>query len=282
MKFTAVDKINLFISTYIQMFGNILRFSAWSGFWGLALLQLAGLILLVEIRLPGWNSIMHPILALFLPAPGFHFPKYLLAVPGLYATLDNYLLGPTAWVILSAAAVFNLSSLYSNKRPYLSRGLSRAIRSYLPLLFVWFLELILVFAVFKIASFLLLDSVYGSPRAYLAVRIGLQLAAFLPSAFLIYAIPGIIIDKLSIFKALGQSVNLCSQNLFMTYSIIFFPGLIRLGFDILIQDYSFKIVSTFNPDIIPVIMALKILVGIFINLFILGTATYIYRVLNHD
>jgi hypothetical protein len=277
MKYSTLDKINLFFRTYIRMFGRIVHFSAWASFFYLALLQLGGLFLLLGITIPGWKSLIHPILSLFLPAPAFHFPRYLLAIPGFYTAFDNYLLGPTGWVILSGAAVYVLGGQYFGDKPRFGDGFKRALHAYFPLLLVWLIEMILVIVVFKIAAFLFVDLAYGSPRLLLAIRVGLQLAAFLPSAFLIYAIPGIILDKRPVFKAIGNSFSLCSHSLFLTYSIILFPGLIRLVFDILIQDYSYKIVATFNPDIVVIIIILKIIVGIFINLFILGSATYLYR-----
>lgn len=259
------------------MFGRIFHYSSWAGFFYLALLQFGGLMILLGITLPGWESVIHPILSLFLPAPAFHFPRYLLAVPGFYTAFDNYLLGPTAWVILSGAAVFVLGGQYFGDKPSFSSGLKRALHAFLPLLVVWLLEMILVIAVFKFVGILFTDVVYGSPRMLLAVRVGLQLAAFLPSAFLIYAIPGIILDKRPVFAAIGNSIKLCAGSLFMTYSIILFPGLVRLVFDILIQDYSYKIVATFNPNVIVILIIIKIIVGIFINLFILGSAAYLYR-----
>ena len=279
MRYTAFDKINLFFRTYIQMFGNIIRPASWAPFLYLATLQLIGLILITWFSMPGWKSLIKPILSLILPNQSFHFPQYLLVMPRVFADYDNYILGPTAWIIFSAVAVYVIGGMYQGKRWRTSDGFSLAFRSYFKLLVIWLVEMLLVFAVFKILSILLVEAVYGSPRRIMALKIGLQLAAFIPSAFLIYAIPSIIIGKRSLITAFRESLSLCSHNFFMTYFIILLPAIIRLVFDILIKDFGPRIIFTMNPDIIVVLMVLKIIAGIGINLLILGSATYIYRTL---
>ena len=270
-------KINLFIRTYLLMFGNILKPSSWMPFMSLAIFQLLGILILTWFSLPGWKSSVKPFLTMILPHEGFHFPYYLLTIPRLFADYDNYILGPTAWVIFSAVGVFVLGNLYAGERIHLREGFRRAFKSYFKLLVVWLIELILVYAIMKIIAILFIDATYGSPRLTLGINIALQLAAFLPSALLIYAIPAIILDKKSLFQALADSVSLCGHNLFLSYFIIFTPGIARLVFDILINNFGPRIVFTMNADLIIVLMVAKVLVGIFVNLFILGGATYVYR-----
>jgi hypothetical protein len=279
MQYPPFYKVNLFFRTYIQMFGNILKPSSWMPFLYLAVFQLLGILVLTSFSLPGWKSVVKPFLAMFLPREGFHFPYYLLTMPRIFADYDNYILGPTAWVILSAAGVYVLGNLYAGERARFGEGLSRAFRSYFKLLIVWLIELALVFVIMKVVSILFIDLVYGSPRRMIGLNVALQLAAFIPSAFLIYATPAIILDKKSLFKALGDSLSLCGHNIFLTYFIILIPGLLRLVLDILIHDFGARIVFAMNADLIVVLLVVKILAGVFINLFILGGATYIYRVM---
>ena len=85
------------------------------------------------------------------------------------------------------------------------------------------------------------------------------------------------LNKKPLFQALGDSLSLCGHNLFLTYFLILIPGLLRLVLDILIHDLGARIVFTMNAELIIVLMVLKIAAGIFINLFILGGATYIYK-----
>lgn len=277
MQYTAFDKINIFFKTYIQMFGNSLRFSSWAPFFYLALMQAFGLIILTWFSMPGWKAVIEPILSSILPNEPFHFPRYLLTVPRVFADYDNYILGPTAWIIFSAVAVFKLSGLFDDEKLSTAEGFRVAFRSYFKLLLVWIIELVLVFAIFKILTLLFVDVVFGSPRRIIALKVGLQYMAFIPSAFLIYAIPAIIINGKSPFAAISESIKLCGHNFFLTYFIILLPGTIRLIFDILIRDFGLRIIYTLNPDIIIWLMSLKIVLGIGINLFILGGATYIYR-----
>ncbi|MCP4580264.1 MAG: hypothetical protein GY839_01505 [candidate division Zixibacteria bacterium] len=277
MRLAAFDKLNLFIRTYITMFGNVIRFSSWSPFLYLAIFQLLGIVLMAWISMPGWKNFIYPILSLAIPTELFHFPEYLLVIPHIFSDFDNYILGPTAWVIFSAVAVYKLGGLYSNEKLSAKTGFSIAFRSFLPLLIVWFIELALVFVLFKASTVLLIEFIYGSPKRVMALNVTLQLIAFIPSAFLVYAVPGIILNRMRVINAIGHSLKLCYQNFFMTYFIILIPGLVRLGFDIIIKDFGPKIAFSLNPNLIIVFMVMKVVAGIFINLFILGVATYIYR-----
>jgi len=282
MKISVIDKINLYLRTCIHISGNIIKVYSWMPFFYLAGLQFLGLLILTSFSLPGWNSIIKPLLSSIMPKVSFHFPQYLLIVPRLFSDYDNYILGPTAYIILSAAAVFVLGGLYANERWPLREGIGRAFRSYFKLLIVWALELLLVYLVFQVVSLLFADLVYGSPKRIMALRTALQFAAFIPSAFLIYAIPAIMLDKQPLFKAICSSVELCGHNFFLTYFIIFIPGLLRLIFDIIIKDFGMRIVNTMNADLIVIIMIIKIIAGIFINLFILGGATYVYKAIGSN
>ncbi len=277
MRYSAIDKLNLFFKTYMQMFANTFKPSSWAPFFYLALAQALGLILLTWFAMPGWKEFIQPLLSQVLPSQPFHYPFYLLTVPRVFTDFDNYILGPTFWVIFSAVAVYKLGGLYEGKNQSTSRGFGLAFRSYIKLLFIWLFELILVFAIFKVLSLLFVEIVFGSPRRIILLKVILQYMAFIPSAFLLYAFPSIIIGKKSFFGAIGESFSLCSHNFFMTYFIVFFPGTIRLIFDIIIRDFGPRIVYTLNPDLILWLMGLKIIFGIGINLFILGGATYLYR-----
>lgn len=276
-KFTALDKINLFITIYGRLFAAIIRLSWWSPFLIFSLFQFLVFFGLFWYYIPGWIHIIQPILRIFLPEKAFHFPQFYLVLPGIYSAFESFILGPTLWVILSGAAVLRIGSRYSRKKIAFKECIARARAAYLPLLAIWLIETILVLAVLSIPSLLMESVMYGSPNMSAVISFIMQSLAMLISAALIYAIPGIVLDNKGLGEAISDSLGLFFGNFFLTFSILYIPGFIRIIFNILLTNYAPRIISAFNPDLIPILLFLEIGLGIFINLFIYGAAVFVYK-----
>ncbi len=276
-KYTVLEKLNLFISVYIKLFTAIPRFSWWSPFFIFALFQALGLAGLVWYYVPGWVSIIYPILSKFLPTSVFHYPQYYLALPSIYAGFENFVLGPTVWIILSAAAIYRLGGLYEGEKPPFKSGVRKALRAYFQLLALWLIETILVILVLYIPSSMMEQFLAGSPNRAAVVSVLLQMVGLGISAMLVYAVPGIILDRKSLLEAVGDSIALFFRNPILTYLIVFIPSIIRIATNSLLSDYAPRIIELLNPDLIPSILLVHIFLGIFINLFIYGAAVFVYK-----
>jgi hypothetical protein len=259
-RLSYLDKINLFAGIYVKLFAGIFRFSWWSPFFLYAIFQMAGFLALLWYYVPGLSVIIYPILSAFMPSSVFHYPQYYLALPSLYATYESFLLGITVWIILTATAVYRLAGIYAGKLPGLKDGIARALRSYLPLLGVWLLQTVLVIAILYIPNLLLKDMMAGSPKFSAVINVFFELIGLVVTSMLIYSVPGIIIDRKSLARA-----------------IVFIPGLLHIIFDLLLTNFAPTIISRLNPGLIPDIMSVSIIVGIFINLFIYGAAVFAYK-----
>ena len=279
-KFTALDKINLFISIYGRLFTAIFRISWWSPFFYLALAQLAGFAGLLWFYLPGWIHIIQPILRIFLPEKAFHFPQYYFVFPGLYSVYENFILGPTLWVLLSATAVIKIGGFYSRKKLSFGYSFRMARTAYLPLLGAWFIETIIVYAILSIPSLLMKSLIYGSPNMSAAVSLVMQSLALVVSSAMLYTIPGIVLDNKKLGEALLDSIGMFFSNFFLTYFIIFIPNFIRIILNILLADYAPQIILNLNPELIPLMLLCEFILGIFINLFIYSAAVFVYREMN--
>lgn len=277
MKYTALQKINLFASIYGRMFAAIVRPGLWFPFFILALFQVVVLFGLARFYLPGWHDIIFPILSAFLPPEAFHYPQFYLALPAIYSGFDNFILGPTAWVVLSAVAVYKFGGYYTGENSRLGEGFRSAFRAYLPLLIFWAVETALVLIVILVPSLLLADFVRGSPNRKIALDFGLQVMGFGVSAFLIYTIPGIMIGSQKLGSAIAGSIRLCWKSFFLTFFIVFIPGLPKAVLNLVLSEFSPRIVQLLNPELIVVLLGLQIVIGIFINLFIYGSAVFVYK-----
>jgi hypothetical protein len=239
--------------------------------------QAAGLIVTTWFYLPIWVNVVYPVLASFLQPEVFHYPRYYLALPSVFAGFDSFILGPTVWVITSAVAVYKLGELHSGKSLLLKDGFGLAFRSYLPLLALWVIETVLILLIFFVPSQILGAFAEYSIKRKIALNVGLQMTAYVVSAFLIYVIPGIIIKRKALGSALTDSLKLCFHNFFLTYFIIFIPGVFRLVLDMVLTVFAPNILRLFNPELIFMILLIKVILGIFINLFIYGSAVFIYK-----
>ena len=63
----------------------------------------------------------------------------------------------------------------------------------------------------------------------------------------------------------------------MTFAIVFIPNVLRLVLNAIMSDYAPRIISLMNPDLIPVILVIYIISGIFVNFFVYGTAVALYK-----
>jgi len=260
-----------------MLFVSIFKISPWVPFLVVALFQAGGLMALIWVNSPLWTNLIQPVLSIFLPDRVFHFPRYYLALPFINSIFDSFILGPTVWLLMLATAIYKLGGVYSSRPSHLKDGINIAFKSYLPLLAVWLIEMVFVLAVLLLPSGALSSFVKGSPRVNMALDFGLQMMAYIVTAFLIYTIPGIIIARKRLGAALADSVRLCFNNFFLTYFIVIIPGIFLFLPDFILANYGLEITRIFNPQIVVVIIYLKISAGIFLNLFIYGAATFVYK-----
>ncbi len=276
-RLTFLDKLNLFVGTYAQMFLGIFRFSWWSPFFIYAIFQLAGFFALLWYYAPVLSVIIYPILSVFLPSNIFHYPQYYLALPSVFATYDSLILGVTLWIIFTATAVYRLGGVYDGKVPTLGDGVRKALYSYFPLFMVWLIETIAVIVILYVPNLLLKERMAGSPNFSAAVSVLFELIGLIVAGMLIYSVPGIILDGRRTGDAIKTSIGLFVSNFFLTYFIVLIPNLIRIIINLLLSNYAPKIISLFNPELIPALLIIYIIVGIFVNLFIYGPAVFVYK-----
>jgi hypothetical protein len=262
VKYSALGKINFFIATYGWMFSGIVRMSSWSPFLVLAIFQALGLLALSNFYVAGLKQVLYPILSLFLPDSIFHYPQYYLALPSVYSGYNTLILGPTIWVLMSAAAVYKLKRFRRGEKAALGEGLRKALGLYLPLFVFWLIETVIIFIVLFSLTVALKENVAGSPRLRFVFEYGYQLFAYIFSAFLIYTIK--------------DSIKLCSRNFFLTFFIIAIPGSVGAVIDIFISGFTPQIISLFDPELVVIILYVRIALGIFINLFIYGAAVFVH------
>lgn len=276
-KYSAIEKINLFISIYGRLLAAIFRPSWWLPFLLYGFVQALGLAGLVWYYAPVWINIIYPILSSFFPEPVFHYPQYYLALPSIYSAYDSFVLGPTIWIICLGAAIHVLGGAYSGQQRPLGDGIRLSLRSYPQMIIAWLIEMLLIILILYLPAHFLQRYLVGSPNRILVISLFLQFVAFGVSGMLLYTIPGIILDGRKVGPAIKDSLGLFFGNMFLSYFIVFLPSVIRLILSTLLGNFSARIVELLNPGLIPTLIFVQIIVGIFINLFIYGAAVFVYK-----
>jgi hypothetical protein len=273
----AMEKINLFVSIYIAQFLNIFRITAWLPFFVLATFQSAGLIIITTLNLPGFKTFIFPVLNIFMPEQLFHYPIYYLAAPQAFSIYDTFILGPTLSILAFGLAVCRLGGFHERRFDALSKCRKIAAQNYGKLLLYWLIQTAILLIVIMIPATLIEPYAYGSPRFALIIKIALQLIGFAVISLFIYSIPAILIGKKSLAQGIRQSLKLFGRNVFFTYFVVLVPGIVKIGFDLLTTNFAQYIITEDNPEIIIWALFVSIGSGIFLNLFIYGTAAYAYK-----
>ena len=277
VRLSLLDKLNLFLGVYGQLFASLLKISWYSPFFIVAVFQLLGTAMFLWFYAPVLISIIKPILSLFVPAQAFHYPQYYLALPTIYAGYETFILGPTLWIIMLAVVIRRLDGAFSRQWLTMRDGLGIAFNRYLRLLLLWLVETVLVLLIFYVPSVILKDMMRGSPNMSAGIGIVLQTAGLLVTALLIYGVVGVVLDNKGMGEALIDGLVGFFRYPVMTFSVVFIPNVLRLVLNELMTDFAPRIIGLLNPDLIPVILLFYIISGVFVNFFVYGAAVLLYR-----
>ena len=273
----ALENIGLFITLYIRTFTNLIKIKLWTPFLILAIFQVLGLIAALDFNVPPFKWVIHPILSRFLPDGVFHYPQFYLALPFVYSIIDNFILGPTIWMITLGATVNLLIGAYLGRARSIGSSYGLAFALYGKLFLYWLILVALQVAFVLIPTWYFTANLPESPRLELAIKLLFQFIGFGISAFLIYTIPAMVRKKTGLFQALWRSVKLCFRNPFFSYFIVLLPAGIKLIIDLLVTNFAVWIIYRYNPEVIANLLLIQIGLGVFLNLFTYSVATGAYE-----
>ena len=277
LKRSPLAKINFFVNIYIRLFAALFRIPLWFPFLVLALFQAAIVYALANFYSGSLNGILYPILSKFYAPDVFHYPQFFRTLPHIYSMFDRFLLGPTIGILMIAVAVYKLEGYAVRTKNTFGSGFGRAVKLFFPLFFVWLLGTIISVAVLRISAVALGEYFLSSPRAGLIAGLGFHLFSYFLLAIILYAVPGIMISGRGLLDSLKFSASIYRSNFFLTFFIIAIPGAIGAIIDLFIVAFSPQIINLFYPELMSVLMMIRIALGVFINLFLYGAAVFVYN-----
>jgi hypothetical protein len=240
----------------------------------IAFLELLALEFIYFSSMVPLSYIANPIIRKFFGENFLHYPANLVILPRLfyYKQIAIYVV---FGIFLTAVAV-NIFKNIKGGLPVKAKAMVRnALKSYASLLIYAILLSVLVFALQKADTF-----VFSKAMRLLArllpvslapvYNIGFTLVLFLSNlimqTFLITTIPIIVIERVSLLKALARSIMLGLRNFLTVFTLIFLPFFIYLPM-IFLKSFSTQIMDKTFPEINLYITAAGIVITIFLDSF---------------
>ena len=214
-----------------------------------------------------------PIIRTFWDERFLHYPLNFLLLPKL-VSLARMFLAVAVGSLMTGLAVQLVTDIHHKKEPRMAVAVKPALNKYFSLFVIILLLTLLYYFPIKLVTAGLSKYFYFGHKKLLffgptfwmgpaLICINFLLAILIQAAF-IYAIPVVIIDKVSLIKSIGKSFVLFKRTLVRTLLMVGLPMLLYLPLLFLISN-SVSLVDTTFPEI----MLLVLLGSIAVNSLII-------------
>ena len=221
------------------------------------------------------SFIASPIIRKFFGENFLHYPGNLLMLPRLfyYAQVAVYIFIGVFLVAISVNILKNIKANLPLKTDALIKNASKRYLSFVIFGIVMIFSMILIkrvdtFIFIKLVQFI---SKYLPQIATELYFTGLSLFLFLSNvilqAFLVLAVPIMVIEKKSLIRALGSSIYLGFRNFFSIFGLVFLPFLVYLPI-LLLKSMLPQLAAKTFPEISLYIVGAGIIIAVFIDCFI--------------
>ena len=225
------------------------------------------------------SLVMAPIIRKFSGEPFLHYPFNLVKLPK-YFYYSQALIYIIAGVFLIAISINILKNIKMDLPLKAKAFIRNAANRYFSFATFGIIMMILIFLLNKLDAFLFSKLVNFSlrhlpqiiPKFY---SFGFVLFSFFTNiimqAFLVLALPIIVIKKKSLLKAIAGGIAMGFRNFFGIFTLIFLPFMVYLPI-MLLRAYSSDLAGRMFPEISVCIMGAGIVVAIFVECFVVVCA----------
>lgn len=240
----------------------------------IAFLELLALEFLYFFSRSPLSYIANPIVRKFFGETFIHYPGNLVVLPRLfyYKQVAIYVL---VGAFLTAMAI-NIFKNIKSGLPVKAKAMIRnTLKSYMSLMVYAILISVLVFVLQRADTFIFskamrllarLLPVSITPVFGIGLTVFLFISNIIMQTFLIATIPIMVIEKVSLLKALARSVMLALRNFLTVFTLIFLPFFIYLPV-IILKSLSVQIMDKTFPEIGLYITAAGVVITIFLDSF---------------
>ena len=273
---SVLDGLNHFIETYVRIFRGLRSIKLLAPFLIMGCIKTALLTILVLFYLPPVHKILVPILGYFYSDRVLHFPYFYMVLPQIFMYGSSLVLDLVFGVVLYAAAVFVIGTNIKQERGGLIEGLRTALKSYGSLILVWFLKTTILTVIFQFGWSLIIPILYGLPFADFSSFLIVQIAGLIVTAFLVYAVPAIMLHHQSFLPAVLTSIKFAGKNFIYSFFLVLIPWLISLPLNYFIFSKVHVIIRKFSYSVMIYLLGLDIIIAVFTSFILLAGITYFY------
>lgn len=271
-------KIKQFFYVWRDCFRFLSEIRLFVPFMIFAIIQVAGLFLLLNFYRYPINNLLVPVFKLVASENFLHYPDSFMVMPLLFSYANIILSGLLGTVIIAISTLL-FAGKYQKKNITFSQGAKKVFPKYLILFVLWLLESILVFAVMVGLPALCRDLFI---LKYIEVRY-LEFACFfsglLIAAIFAYTTAAVVLGNHGIIKSFFASFEIFGKHIAATFLLVLIPNIANMPFNYASGKTLF-ILQRFNPEMVFVLITITIIVSIVTNFFLVGTVTKYYMMGN--
>ncbi len=239
-----------------------------------AILQTAGVFVLMQFAFPPFSSFLVPLMRMLYGDSVLHYPNNFLVLPVLFFWY-NLLLSGILGIVLVGVTTKLFSKSFQSEAVDFRRSFGLVKSRYFYLFGAWLVETaVLVLVLIYLPK--LLDQVdFIAARSNLIKQLLASLVAIVATSLFTYTTVLIMLDQDGPFQAIRRSFGLFLRFPVVTILLIALPNMVRMPMDLLSGRPAF-LISKFSPEVVAGTVVLSIFVSMFTNYFLVGTVTSYY------
>lgn len=246
--------------------------AVWSPFLLLALLRVLSLMLLLFFHTPALIAVAAPVVVFLGGTGATHYPQHLYLLPSMFSTLDlglSLVVGALATGVTTArfARVFG----DRRARPRWATTLPVAASLFL----ITAIGMSVDPAWVRMTAALPQRVVEANPLVPLVLTAGRVGAALVVQILLAYAIAAVVLQRVSVLRAMRTSVGLLLEVPLCTVLLVGLSTLPVLVFALVVTSTDFSRLDI-EPEFVATVLAIQILVELFADLIRVGALTRVF------
>lgn len=256
---TIMDKINNFVSAFVDALKSIFYIRLWTPFFILMLVSAAIAYMVLNPFAGPWAGIITAIgkSGLFGGGDAFvHYPQHLLISPAVHSRIGlifTILLDS----LLTGAAFIMFAGFFSGEKIGFIGSLKKAFSKYHHLIILNIIIYAILLSLNLVLPKLFIGSIAGYGKRMLMFIFAFRVFLFFIFSFFIFAVPYIVLNNENVFTAILKSFKTFFKNFFTAFFAVFITQILIMPFS-MGMDYGSTIAQKFSPETIGVLLYLEI------------------------
>ncbi len=252
----------------------------------LILLEICLLIFLFLAYLPIFSSILASPIKVFFSEMYLHYPYNLVLLPTIFDYCDIVLVLIFA-PLISGMIVGMVYQAAEGNKPKFCSNLLLGIKKYLILLGLWIIVTILVFSIFHLGKFLVLNFYTDDVAKFIHIPTWrmLQLMQYfcffltlLIEIFFAFCIPAVMIENKKILGSIKRSFKIGSSLFLPTFILICVPTIFNSIIVLIKQKMLTQLMDKFFPEIVFVIMGVGFCIYLLTQVLQVSSLTLLFLI----